>query len=169
MRLDTLEDLLVEQIQDLYSTEKQLTVALPKMVQAATSEALKNAFDEHLTVTQNQLNRLEQIYTKLGLTHGNEVSEGTSGIIRDGEKVISASGNPIVKDAALIAAAQRVEHYEMAGYGSARTYAKELGYSDVEKLLQDTLNEEGATDKKLTSLAEGGFFGSGGINKAAPR
>ncbi len=168
MRLDTIEDLLVEQLHDLYSTEKQLTEALPKMAQASNSEELKKAFNEHYEVTRNQLNRLEDIHQKLGLPHDERTSEPIKGMVEESEKLIDTSGNPVVKDAALIAAAQRVEHYEIAGYGCAKTYAHELGYKDVEKLLQDTLNEEGATDKKLTQIAEGGFLSSG-LNEQAPR
>ena len=168
MKLDTLEDLLIEQIHDLYSTEKQLTEALPEMANACYSAGLKEAFNEHYEVTKNQLNRLEEIYSKLGLPHGGEKSFATSGMVTQGKELISSEGNPVVKDAALIAAAQRVEHYEIAGYGSARTYAHELGYKEVEKLLQETLNEEASTDKKLTNLAEGGLFSSG-INKQAPK
>jgi ferritin-like metal-binding protein YciE len=168
MKLDTLEDLLVEQLRDLYSTEQQLTGALPKMAEASYSTELKKAFNEHTDITRNQLGRLNQIYSKLGLSPGGEESPGTSGIVKQGEQLIATPGNPVVKDAALIAAAQRVEHYEIAGYGSARAYAHELGYKDVEKLLQETLDEEGVTDKKLTRIAEGGLF-SGGINKETPR
>lgn len=168
MKLDTLEDLLVDQLHDLYSTEMQLTEALPKMAQASNSADLKRAFNEHWDVTRNQLNRLEEIYSKLGLTHGEERSFATKGLVDQGDEVIRMDGNPAVKDAALIATAQRVEHYEIAGYGSARTYAHELGYREIEKMLQTTLDEEGATDKKLTKLAEGGLF-SGGINQEAPK
>jgi len=168
MKLDTLEDLLVEQLKDLYSTETQLSEALPKMADASSSNDLKKAFNEHYETTKRQLNRLEEVYSKLGLIHGKEASEPVSDMVKMGEELIRSEGNPIVKDAALIAAAQRVEHYEMAGYGSARTFARELGYKDVENLLQQTLNEEGTTDKKLTALAEGGLFGTG-LNKQAPK
>lgn len=166
MKLDTLEDLLVEQVQSLYSTEKQLTEALPKMAEASSSSDLKKAFTEHTEITKGQLNRLEEVYSKLGLVPEPMKNEQLSSLINKGEKVISMSGNAAVKDAALIAAAQSVEHYEIANYGSARAYARELGYKDVEKLLQQTLNEVGETDKKLSKIAEGGIFGSG-INKAA--
>ena len=168
MKLNTIEDLFVEQLHDLYATEKELTVALPKMAEKVSTADLKKAFNEHIELTQNQLNRLEDIYTKLGLVHGEEKSEAAKGLVKEGEELMKSEGNPFVKDAALIAAAQRIEHYEIAGYGCARTYAHELGYTDIEKMLQDTLDEEGATDKLLTKIAEGGLFSGGGINRDAP-
>jgi ferritin-like metal-binding protein YciE len=168
MKLDTLEDLLVEQLEDLYTTEKELMNAIPRMADASQSLDLKKAFNEHFELTRNQIDRLDEVYSKLGLAHKETTRSGTSGIIRYGEEVLSASGNPVVKDAALIAAAQRVEHYEMAGYGSARSFAHELGYKDVEALLQKTLDEEGRTDSNLTRIAEGGMF-STGINRDTPR
>jgi ferritin-like metal-binding protein YciE len=168
MKLDTLEDLLVEQLEDLYTTEKELLNTIPKMVDASQSTELKKAFGEQYEQTRTQINRLEEVYSKLGLTHKEFSKSGSSGVVRYGEDVLTATGNPVVKDAALIAAAQRVEHYEMAGYGSARTFARELGYNDVEALLQKTLDEEGKTDINLSKIAEGGMFGAG-INPNAPR
>ena len=168
MKLDTIEDLLVEQLHDLYSTEMQLREALPKMAEASNSAELKRVFNEHNDVTRNQLNRLEEIYGKLGLTHGGERGDAIRDMVKESETLMKASGNPVVKDAALIASAQRVGHYEIAGYGCARTYAHELGYKDVEKMLQETLDEEGAADKMLTQIAQGGFF-STGLNQGAPR
>lgn len=168
MKLDTLEDLLVEQLEELYSTEKKLMNTIPRMADASQSADLKKAFNEHYELTCNQINRLDEVYSKLGLAHKEEAWSGTPGIIGYGEEVLSATGNPVVKDAALIAAAQRFEHYEMAGYGSARTFAHELGYTDVEVLLQKTLDEEGRTDSNLTRIAEGGMF-SAGIDPDAPR
>lgn len=166
MQLNTMNDLFVDQLRDLYSAEDQLTQALPKMAQAASSSDLQKAFRDHLDETRNQKQRLEQIFTTLGKSPQGETCQAMQGLIKEGESIINASADPQVKDAALIAAAQRVEHYEIAGYGTVRTFADELGYSDVKSLLQTTLDEEGSANKKLTSLAEGGLFSSG-INQKA--
>ena len=168
MKLDTLEDLLVEQLEDLYATEKKLLSTIPKMANASQSPDLKNAFNENYELTRNQISRLDDVYNKLGLTHRDFLRFETSGVVKYGEEVATTTGNSVVKDAALIAAAQRVKHYEMAGYGSARTFAHELGYKDVENLLQKTLDEEGKTDRNFTKIAEGGMF-SAGINPSAPK
>lgn len=151
---DTMECLFLDQIQDLYDAEKRLTVALPKMAEAAHSPELATAFRTHLSETQTHVNRLEQIFKELGKTPERETCDAMKGLIQEGESVISAKGDANVKDAALIAAAQRVEHYEIAGYGSARNFAERLGHHGAAQLLQQTLDEEGATDKKLTQLAE---------------
>ena len=169
MQLNSLKELYVEQLRDLYSAETQLISALPKMAQAASSSALKTAFQQHLDETRTQKQRLEQIFSEMGTSPQGETCEAMEGLIKEGEEVIKASGDAKVKDAALIAAAQRVEHYEMAGYGTVRTYADELGFSDAKKLLQKTLDEEGNADKKLNSLAEGGIFSSGINEKAMAR
>lgn len=168
MMFNDLKDLYVEQLRDLYDAEHQLTRALPKMANAASSTELRDAFNMHLEQTQGQIQRLERIFTDMGVTPQGETCEAMKGLIKEGDQVIQAQGNPHVKDAALIAAAQRVEHYEIAGYGSVRTYAKELGYGDAASLLQKTLDEEGRTDDKLTSIATGGLFSSG-INEKADR
>lgn len=168
MKLDTMEDLLVEQLEDLYTTEKELIYAYPKLAQNSYSPDLKKTFEDQSASAKDQLHRLDEIYSRLGLSHKEYTRTGTSSIISKGEDILSAIGNPVVKDAALIAAAQRVEHYEMAGYGSARSFANELGYKDIAKLLQDALNEEHNADKRLSRLAEGGFLSSG-INKDAPK
>jgi len=136
------------------------------MAQAASSTDLRDAFNQHLEQTRNHVQRLDTIFSDLGMTPGSEECEAMKGLIKEGENAIQAQGDSVVKDAALIAAAQRVEHYEIAGYGTVRTYAKELGYDDAASLLDKTLDEEGNTDKKLTKLAEGGIFQSG-INKRA--
>ena len=151
---DSLESLLVEQLQDLYDAEQRLTKALPQMADAAHNPALKTAFTSHLHETQNQVARLERAFQSLGKPAKSKTCEAMKGLVEEGKEVIDAKGDPDVKDAALIAAAQRVEHYEMAGYGSARSFAQRLGKHDVAKLLQETLDEEGAADKKLTALAE---------------
>jgi ferritin-like metal-binding protein YciE len=168
MMYNSLKDLFVEQLRDLYDAEHQISRALPKMANAASSNELKEAFNMHLDQTRTQIQRLERIFSDLGMAPQGENCEAMQGIIKEGDQVINAQGDPNVKDAALITAAQRVEHYEIAGYGSVRTYAKELGYSDAADLLQKTLDEEGNTDSKLTKLAEGGLF-SKGINEKAER
>ncbi len=154
MALNSFEDLLVEQLQDLYDAETQLTKALPKMAAAAHNPALKAAFEEHLRQTQGQVGRLEQVFGMLGKSARSKTCEAMQGLVEEGSEVISASGDPDVKDAALIAAGQRVEHYEIAGYGTARTFAQRLGRDDAAWQLQQTLDEEAATDRKLTALAE---------------
>jgi ferritin-like metal-binding protein YciE len=152
--LNTFEDLFVEQLQDLHDAEQRLTKALPKMAAAAHSPALKSAFEEHLRQTQNHVTRLEQVFKSIGKTAQSKTCEAMKGLVEEGSEVINGSGDPDVKDAALIAAAQRVEHYEIAGYGTVRTFAQRLGKTEAARLLQETLNEEAETDKKLTGLAE---------------
>jgi len=166
MQLNSLKDLYVEELRDLYSAETQLVNALPKMAQAASSSDLKQAFQNHLDETRTQKQRLEQIFSEMGASPQGKTCEAMQGLIKEGEDVIQSMGDPQVKDAALIAAAQRVEHYEIAGYGVVRTFADELGFSNAKSLLQKTLDEEGSADKKLTSIAEGGIF-SKGINEKA--
>jgi ferritin-like metal-binding protein YciE len=152
--LNSFDDLFVEQLKDLYDAELRLTKALPKMAEAAHSSALRSAFQEHLRQTEGHVSRLEQVFRMLGRSAQSKTCEAMKGLIAEGEEAISARGDANVKDAALIAAAQRVEHYEIAGYGTARTFAERLGRQDAARILQQTLDEEAATDKKLTSLAE---------------
>ncbi len=154
LRLDNLEDLLLLELKDLYSAEEQLIKALPQMSAAAHSMELKSAFDQHLGETRRQKDRLEQAFRMLGHEPQSESCEAMQGLIAEGNEIIAADGDPEVKDAALIAAAQRVEHYEMAGYGCARTFAMRLGHANVADLLQQTLDEEGNADKILTHIAE---------------
>jgi len=151
---NSLDDLLLEQIQDLYDAEKRLIDALPKMADASHSPQLQSAFREHLRQTEGHARRLEQIFQQLGKQPERETCEAMKGLIEEGEEMVHAEGDPNVKDAALIAAAQRVEHYEIAGYGSARTFAERLGQRQAAQLLEQTLNEEKETDKKLTQIAE---------------
>ncbi|HEX4771772.1 MAG TPA: ferritin-like domain-containing protein [Bryobacteraceae bacterium] len=151
---NSLHDLFVEQIEDIYDAENRLTQALPKMADAARSAELKNAFTTHLVETQGHVARLEDIFRQMGIEPKREACAAMKGLISEGEDMIKAGGDPDVKDAALIAAAQRVEHYEMAAYGSLRTFAKRLGLNQAANLLQQTLDEEGAADKKLTRIAE---------------
>lgn len=157
MKLDSLHALYIEQLQDLYNAEQQLTKALPRMASAAHSPKLKAAFQEHLEQTKTHIERLEQIFKSLNTNHGNVTCKGMQGLIAEGEEMIKEKGDPDVKDAGLIASAQRAEHYEMAGYGTVRTYAQVMGHKEHVKLLQQILDEEGAADKKLTSLAESGI------------
>ncbi len=154
MALDSLHDLYVEELKDLYNAENQLLKALPKMVKAATHPDLKNAFKEHLEVTRNQVTRLEAIFEKLEESPKGKKCKAMEGLVAEAADTIAEDGIATVKDAALIAAAQRVEHYEMAGYGCVRTFAKLLGYDEAVELLQATLDEEGVADKALTELAE---------------
>jgi len=154
MKLETLRDLYVEQLHDLYSAETQLVQALPKMAKAADNAQLQAAFKEHLTQTKGHVQRLEQIFKQLGEDTKGPACKGMKGLLSEGEEMIKMKGEPAAIDAGLIAAAQRVEHYEIAGYGCVRTYAKQLGETAGQKLLQQTLDEEGAADQKLTDLAE---------------
>jgi ferritin-like metal-binding protein YciE len=146
--------LYLTELKDLYHAEQQIIKALPKMAEAASSPELRNAFEQHLAETRVQAERLEQIFQKLGEPAKGQKCKGMVGIIDEGEDMMDEDAPPAVADAALIASAQRVEHYEMAAYGTARTYARRLGFADQAQLLQQTLTEEAETDKKLTSLAE---------------
>jgi ferritin-like metal-binding protein YciE len=166
MKLKSLEELYVDQLKDLYSAEKQLVQALPKMAKAASTPELQEGFQEHLEQTRGHVDRLERIFARLGASAGRKKCKAMAGLIEEGQEVIDLEGDTGVKDAALIAAAQRVEHYEIAGYGTVRTFANHLGFDQDRNLLQQTLDEEGETDKKLTSLAEGGIF-KRGINEQA--
>jgi ferritin-like metal-binding protein YciE len=149
----TLQELYVEELKDLYSAESQILKALPKMEKAATSKELKAAFREHLEQTKGHAARLEQIFESLGKSPKGKVCKGMQGLLEEGEEMIKEGEEPKVLDAGLISAAQRVEHYEMAGYGCCRTYAEMLGDKKAASLLQQTLDEEGETDKSLTKLA----------------
>jgi ferritin-like metal-binding protein YciE len=153
MTLETLNDLYIAQLKDLYSAENQLLKALPKMEKAASTPELKSAFAKHLKETEGQVQRLETIFETLDARPGGHKCKAMEGLIEEGEEMIKEKGDPDVIDAGLIAAAQRVEHYEIAGYGCVRTYAQELGNQEHLRLLQATLDEEGATDKNLTELA----------------
>jgi ferritin-like metal-binding protein YciE len=154
MKLDSLKKLYLEELRDLYSAENQILKALPKMAKAATTPELKAAFNEHLEQTKGHAQRLETIFEKLGESPKGKTCKAMEGLVEEGEELLSEKAEPHILDAGLIAAAQRVEHYEMAGYGTVRTYAKLLNETDAARLLQQTLEEEEATDKKLTQLAE---------------
>lgn len=154
MARESLQDLYVEQLQDLYSAEEQILDALPKMAKKTSHPELRKAFENHEKVTREQVKRLETIFDDLGKKPGGHMCKGMEGLIEEGEETMKEFSDSDVLDAALIAAAQRVEHYEIAGYGCARTYADTLGLSNHVDLLQRTLEEEGQTDEKLTDLAE---------------
>jgi ferritin-like metal-binding protein YciE len=161
MALDSLQSLFLDELRDVYHAEKQLVKALPRMAKAASSPKLKEAFTQHLRETQGQVQRLEQVFQELGETARAKKCEGMVGLVEEGKKIMEEDGEDAVIDAALIAAGQRVEHYEIAAYGCLRTYAQLLGHSRAERLLQQNLQEEEAADEKLNALAEGG------INQAA--
>jgi ferritin-like metal-binding protein YciE len=167
MQLQSLRDLFEHEVADLYSAETQLIAALPKLAQAASNDELGGAFSHHLEETRDHLRRLEEIRAQIGSSISEEC-EGMRGLIKEGEEIIQASGDPTVKDAALIAAAQRVEHYEIAAYGTARTLADELGLGDAKDFLDQTLDEESNADKLLTRIATGGILKTG-VNEAAQR
>jgi ferritin-like metal-binding protein YciE len=152
--MNPLQELLEDELKDLYSAENQITKALPKMAKAATAPELKRAFERHLEETRRQIERLNQIGEILDIKLTGKKCKGMEGLIEEGKEVMEEDLEEPALDAGLIAAAQKVEHYEIAGYGTARTHAELLGHSKVAKLLQQTLDEEGATDKKLTQLAE---------------
>jgi ferritin-like metal-binding protein YciE len=154
MKLESLRELLVDELKDLYSAENQLVKALPKMAKAAASSELKAAFEEHLEETKGQVDRLVTIFEQLEGSPKGKKCKAMEGLIEEGSEFIDADGEDSVKDAALICAAQKVEHYEIASYGCARTFATLLGLDEVAELLQETLDEEGNADKKLTELAE---------------
>ena len=149
-----LEELLVDELKDLYSAENQIIKALPKMAKTATSPELKRAFERHLEETRTHVERLDQISDQLGSKMTGKKCHGMEGLIEEGKEIMEQDLDENAIDAGLIGAAQKVEHYEIAAYGTARTHATMLGFTKVARLLQQTLNEEGATDKKLTQLAE---------------
>ena len=161
MKPNSLQELYVEQLQDLYDAEHQIIKALPKMIAEATSTDLKDALTEHLEVTKTQASRLEQIFESSGEKAKAEKCKGMQGVIQEGSDLIREIEDENVRDAAIIASAQRVEHYEMAGYGTARNYASLLEDDNAAQLLQETLDEEKEADAKLTALAED-------INVSAP-
>jgi len=153
MKMRTLQDLFVHEIKDLYSAEKQLLKALPKMAKAATNVDLRTGFETHLAETEEQVNRLEEIMETLEIPNRGPKCKAMEGLLEEGQEVLEADMEDDVRDAALIAAAQRVEHYEIAGYGCARTFAEQLGHGEAARRLQETLDEEKATDEKLTQIA----------------
>lgn len=154
MKIETLDTLLQEELKDIYDAEKQLVKALPKMAKGATSEELRTAIEEHLEVTKGQVQRLEQAFELLGAKAKGKSCMGMKGLIEEGQEVMNEDASEELRDVAMIGAAQRVEHYEIAAYGTARTFAEKLGHEDVAELLQETLNEEEEADRKLTQISE---------------
>jgi len=153
-KLNDLNDLFVHELKDLYSAEQQILKALPKMAAATTHQELRQAFVEHEQMTRDQVRRLDMIADDLGVDLKGHKCKGIEGIIDEGEDLLKTKADADVLDAGLIGAAQRVEHYEIAGYGTARTFAQRLGHTRAAELLQQTLDEEGNTDKRLTRIAE---------------
>jgi ferritin-like metal-binding protein YciE len=168
VQLNSLEDVFQHELADLYSAEQQLVQALPQMANAASTDELRKAFENHLQETRGHVTRLDEIFGQIGKSIPSETCQAMQGLIKEGEEIIQTQGDTAAKDAALIAAAQRVEHYEIAAYGTARTLAGELGYDDAKDLLDQTLDEESDADKLLTKIATGGMLASG-INKEAAR
>lgn len=154
MKANSLQELYVEQLADLYNAEQQIVKALPDLIDAAQSEQLRSALTEHLELTREHAARIESIFENLDQEIENEKCKGMEGVIKEGSELVENIDDEDVRDAGIIAAAQRVEHYEMAGYGTARTYASLLGHDDAANLLQKTLSEEKEADQKLSSLAE---------------
>jgi ferritin-like metal-binding protein YciE len=155
MKLENLHSLLVEELQDLYSAENQIIEALPDMIEEASSPDLKSALQQHLEETRGQVRRLDQIFSQIpNVKKDGKTCKGMKGIIKDGQDLLDTDAEPEVLDAGMIAAAQRVEHYEIAGYGTVRTYAELLGRNEWVQLLEQTLQEEKDTDKKLSQLAQ---------------
>jgi ferritin-like metal-binding protein YciE len=153
-KMTTLEDLYMDMLKDLYSAEKQLVRALPKMAKNAENSELQRAFQDHLKQTEGHVERIERIFSELGGSPRGKKCVGMEGLVEEGNELLQENAEPDVLDAGLIAAAQKVEHYEIASYGTARTWAQRLGYNDAARLLQQTLDEEGEADKKLTQIAE---------------
>ena len=152
--IDSLRELLEEELKDIYSAEKQLLKALPKMAKKATSAELRSALQEHLQVTEGQVERLEQVFAALGKPAKAKTCKAMQGLIEEGKEIMEEEAEDAVMDAGIIAAAQKVEHYEIASYGTVRTWARACGEEEVADLLQETLDEEGEADKSLTALAE---------------
>lgn len=154
MHMDSFDKLYMDQLKDAYSAEKQLVKALPKMVKAATSPDLRTALEEHLDVTRRQVERLEGIFQDLGKPASGKTCKGMAGIIEEGQEVLQEDGDPEVIDAGIIAAAQRVEHYEIAAYGTLRAFAETKGDTKAARILEEILNEEKEADERLTKIAE---------------
>ncbi|MGH9445514.1 MAG: ferritin-like domain-containing protein [Terriglobia bacterium] len=154
MKYETLKDLYLDELRDIYDAENEIVKALPKMAEAASSTELRSAFTHHLEQTRRHVTRLEQVFQGMGEKPKAKKCDGVRGILEEGEDLIGEKGDQSVRDAGLIAGAQRVEHYEMAVYGSLRTWARQLGNSQAVSLLEETLNEEKAADQKLTQIAE---------------
>jgi|SRR5579871_4840485 len=155
MKLHSLEDLFIEELRDMFDAEKQLVKALPKMAKAASTDELRHAFEEHLEQTRGHVERLERVFEAVGKKARGKTCEAMDGLVEEGADMIDAEADDQVRDAGLIAAAQRVEHYEMAGYGCLHTWARQMNNHKAADLLEQTLNEEKEADQKLTHIAEG--------------
>lgn len=162
MKIDSIEKLFLEELKDLYSAEHQITKALPKMAKSSNSEELRSAFENHLKETHGQIQRLEKIFSLLDKSPRGKTCEGMKGILQEGSELLGDAVQGPVRDAGMISAAQRVEHYEMAAYGAVRAYAELLGQDEIARLLEETLEEEKAADEKLTKVARH-------VNVQAPR
>ena len=154
MSVNTIEKLFVEELKDLYSAENQITKALPKLAEAASSKELKSALEHHLKETEGHVQRLEQVFEILGASPKGKTCDGMKGILSEGSEALKETDEGDVRDAALISGAQRVEHYEMAAYGTVRSYAERLKQKRIVQLLEETLEEEKAADKKLTDISK---------------
>jgi ferritin-like metal-binding protein YciE len=166
MTFNSLRDVLQDELEDLHSAETQLVEALPKMAQAAHHDELRQAFQHHLEETREHLRRVEEALAEIGVSNPTEVCKGMQGLIAEGEETIRMGGDAMASDAALIGAAQRVEHYEIAAYGTARQLAGDCGFDGIRDLMDQTLDEESAADKLLTKIATGGMF-KAGVNQQA--
>jgi len=153
--MESLEELLQEELKDIYDAEKQLTKALPKLAKKATTPDLQDAFEEHLRQTEQHMERLEQVFDQLGMPVKGKTCKGMKNLIAEGNDMIADADDDATRDAIMIAAAQKVEHYEIAAYGTMRTWANVLGHREIASMLEDTLEEEKETDQKLTGIAEG--------------
>lgn len=168
MTMSALYDVYVEQLKDMYSAEKQLVEALPKMADAANTDELQQAFEQHLSETRGHMNKVQAILDELGENPGNKHCKGMEGLVEEGSEVIKKDGSSAARDVALILAAQKVEHYEIATYGGLRAYARELGFDDAADTLDGILNQEYEADQKLDDIAEGGTI-EAGLNEEAVR
>ena|SRR5437763_2974735 len=166
MGFNSLNDVLQEQLEDLHSAEEQLVTALPKMAQAAHHDELRKAIEHHLEETRGHLRRVEDALGELGVSKSSEECKAMKGLIAEGEELMQKGGDPTASDAALIGAAQRVEHYEIAAYGTARQLADDCGFDSIRDLMDQTLDEESQADKLLTKIATGGMF-KAGVNQRA--
>ena len=154
MKMDNLEKLWMEELKDLYDAEKQITEALPKMASKTETPELRQAFENHLRQTEQHIQRLEEVFDELDMGSPRRKCKGMQGLISEGEEMMKEASDPMTRDAALIAAAQKVEHYEMAGYGAVVSYAKQLDYNDIAEKLHQTLEEEKEADEKLSQIAK---------------
>lgn len=168
MKLSALYDVYVEQLKDMYSAEKQILEALPKMAEAASTPELRQAFEQHLQETEGQFERVRAILDELDENPGNKVCKAMQGLVEEGNEVMKKEGTPKARDAALLLAAQKVEHYEIATYGGIRAYARTLGYDDAAETIDEILDQEYEADQKLDDIAEGGVLDAG-LNEKATR